>query len=121
MTFREFDFWLRAARVECRRSPVRWMIPFVLVSCVLSWELQAFIYGTQNPLLLNNPNFHPSLFVRASSLLIIVALCIVTVSVVYLVTLKSQARMRLGLDASSIYLPPPPPVDASFFDLGSPQ
>lgn len=119
MTFREFDFWLRAAQVECQRTVYR-KITTSLIGGVLAWCLMACVVGTPNPLLLFNPNFQPSLWVRVWSLWGFALLASASARAVFLATMKSH-ELRLNLPPSTAYLNQSSTPDALFFDQEGPQ
>lgn len=114
MTLNEIEYWLRAAQIECQRTVYR-QIMGLLVSIVLAWCLMAFVVGTPNPLLLFNPNFQPSWWVRVWSLWCVALLGSANARAVYLATIKAH-ELRLGFPPSASYLTQPPAPDALFFE-----
>ena len=114
MTLREIEYWLRAAQIECQRTVYR-QIACLLGGIGLTWCLLAFVVGTPNPLLLFNPNFQPSGWVRFWSGWCVALLGCGGYSAIKHATLKSH-ELRLGLHPSTTYLNQSPAPDALFFE-----
>jgi hypothetical protein len=75
MTLREFLYWNRLAQMECRKTPLHMAI-YIVWAVALSVACGSFVVGTTNPLLLFNPNFQPSMWVRLQVGALIVALAL---------------------------------------------
>jgi hypothetical protein len=113
MNLHEIEYWLRAAQIECQRTVYR-QITASLVGIVMAWCLMACVVGTPNPLLLFNPNFQPSWWVRVWSLWCVALLGSASARAIYLATMKSH-ELRLGLHPSITLNQPPTPA-ALFFE-----